>query len=139
MFFSFVRILLGVGGNAALHMYFWPVGLEPFMFFFVFFVFFYKNTVCPPEKTGYFGSFLSAVSQSPATTDLTPILSPLAFRDREQAPERNRIIGWVVLGNLSHVGLQMEDTSESPLHFAYLRALRMHILLANAPQAGGSE
>ena len=36
--FFFVRILLGNGGNAALHVCFWAVGLQPFVLFF-FFVF----------------------------------------------------------------------------------------------------
>ena len=36
VFFSFVRILLGIGGNAALHLCFWAVGLQPFLFFGVF-------------------------------------------------------------------------------------------------------
>ena len=33
VFFSFVRILLGIGGNAALHVCSWAVGLQPFLFF----------------------------------------------------------------------------------------------------------
>ena len=55
-FFSFVvRILLGIGGNAALHVCFWAVGLQPFLVFCVFWSF-YKNTVFP-LKTGCFVHF----------------------------------------------------------------------------------
>ena len=55
-FFSFVCILLGIRGNAALHVCFWVVGLQP-SYFVWFFGSFYKSTVFPLKK-GYFGSFL---------------------------------------------------------------------------------
>ena len=46
-FFSFVRILLGIGGNAALHICFWAVGLQPFLSFGVFGVFLEKHCFSP--------------------------------------------------------------------------------------------
>ena len=58
VFFSFVRILLGIGGNAALHVYFWAVGLQPFLFFWLFWGLFTKARFFPLTK-GYLGSFLS--------------------------------------------------------------------------------
>ena len=58
VFFSFVRILLGIGGNAALHVCFWAVGLRPFYFLGVFGVFLDKHCFFPLKK-GYLGSFLS--------------------------------------------------------------------------------
>ena len=54
--FSFVRLLLGIGGNAALHVCFWAVGLQPSYFCLVFRVFLQKH--CFSLKKGYFGSFL---------------------------------------------------------------------------------
>ena len=43
VFLFFVRILLVIGGNAALHACFWAVGLQPFLSF-------YKNTVSPWQR-----------------------------------------------------------------------------------------
>ena len=58
VFFSFVRILLGIGGNAALHVCFWAVGLRPFLFFGGFWGLLRKALFFPLKK-GYLGSFLS--------------------------------------------------------------------------------
>ena len=58
VFFSFVRILLGIGGNAALHVRFWAVGLRPFLFFWGFWGLLRKALFFPLKK-GYLGSFLS--------------------------------------------------------------------------------
>ena len=57
-FFSFVRILLGIGGNAALHICFWAVGLQPFLSFGGFWGLL-RKTLFFPLKKGYLGSFLS--------------------------------------------------------------------------------
>ena len=58
-FFSFVRILLGIGDNAALHICFWAVGLQPFLSFGGFWGLL-RKTLFFPLKKGYLGSFLSA-------------------------------------------------------------------------------
>ena len=57
-FFSFVRILLGIGGNAALHICFWAVGLQPFLSSGGFWGLL-RKTLFFPLKKGYLGSFLS--------------------------------------------------------------------------------
>ena len=58
VFFSFVRILLGIGGNAALHVCFWAVGLQPLLFFGGLWGLLRKALFFPLKK-GYLGSFLS--------------------------------------------------------------------------------
>ena len=58
VFFSFVRILLGIGGNAALHVCFWAVGFQPFLSFGGFWGLL-RKTLFFPLKKGYLGSFLS--------------------------------------------------------------------------------
>ena len=55
VFFSFGCILLGIGGNAALHLCFWAVGLQPFFFFWGLL----RKALFFPLKKGYLGSFLS--------------------------------------------------------------------------------
>ena len=58
VFFSFGCILLGIGGNPALHLCFWAVGLQPFLFFGGFWGLL-RKTLFFPLKKGYLGSFLS--------------------------------------------------------------------------------
>ena len=58
VFFFFVRILLGIGGNAALHVCFWAVGFQPFLSFGGFWGLL-RKTLFFPLKKGYLGSFLS--------------------------------------------------------------------------------